>query len=69
MSDFTVIRAASDTLKSILETGITNSPDPQLNGVPIDLRSPSSNVSVTMHLPQSRWILFAGGRGVGPAIL
>ncbi|OLB36150.1 MAG: hypothetical protein AUH11_12005 [Acidobacteria bacterium 13_2_20CM_57_17] len=40
MSDFTVIRAASDTLKSILETGITNSPDPQLNGVPIDLRSP-----------------------------
>jgi len=40
MSDFTVIRAVSDTLKSILETGITNSPDPQLNGVPIDLRSP-----------------------------
>src|SRR2546429_3690064 len=40
MSDFTVIRDACDTLKSILETGITNSPDPQLNGVPIDLRSP-----------------------------
>jgi hypothetical protein len=40
MSDFTVIRAVTDTLKSILEDGITNSTDPQLNGVPIDLRSP-----------------------------
>ena len=40
MSDFTVIRAVTETLKAILEVGITNSPDPQLNGVPIDLRSP-----------------------------
>lgn len=40
MSDFTVIRAVTDTLKSILTTGITNSPDPQLSGVQIDLRSP-----------------------------
>lgn len=40
MSDFTVIRAVTETLESILEGGITNSPDPQLNGVQIDLRSP-----------------------------
>jgi Pvc16 N-terminal domain len=40
MSDFTVIRAVTETLRSILEAGITNSPDMQLNGVPIDLRSP-----------------------------
>jgi hypothetical protein len=40
MSDFTVIRAVTDSLKSILEAGITLSADPQLNGIPIDLRSP-----------------------------
>ncbi len=40
MSDFTVIKAVTDTLKSVLESGITNSPDPQLSGVQIDLRSP-----------------------------
>lgn len=40
MSDFTVIKAVTDSLKSVLEGGITNSPDPQLSGVAIDLRSP-----------------------------
>jgi len=40
MSDFTAIRAVTDTLKSILELGITQSADPQLNGIAIDLRSP-----------------------------
>jgi hypothetical protein len=40
MSDFTAIRAVTKTLESSLTRNITNSPDPQLNGVPIDLRSP-----------------------------
>jgi len=40
MGDFTVLRAVTDTLKSILELGITLSPDPQLSGIGIDLRSP-----------------------------
>jgi hypothetical protein len=40
MSDFTVVKAVTDTLKQILVDGVTNSPDPQLNGIPIDLRSP-----------------------------
>jgi hypothetical protein len=40
MSDYTVVKAVSDTLLQILKDGITNSPDPQLNGVQIDLRSP-----------------------------
>src|SRR2546423_2089962 len=40
MSDFTVVRAVTETLFNILKEGITNSPDPQLNGVAIDLRSP-----------------------------
>jgi hypothetical protein len=40
MSDFTAIRAVTDSLKSILEAGITLSADPQLNGITVDLRSP-----------------------------
>jgi hypothetical protein len=40
MSDFSAVRAATRTLQVLLQTGITNSPDPQLAGVPIDLRSP-----------------------------
>jgi hypothetical protein len=40
MSDFTVIRAVTETLFNILDAGITKSADPQLNGVAVDLRSP-----------------------------
>lgn len=40
MSDFTVVKAVTDTLQQVLVDGITNNPDPQLNGVAIDLRSP-----------------------------
>ena len=40
MSDFPAIRAVSHTLKDLLTEAITNNSDPQLNGVPIDLRSP-----------------------------
>src|SRR5580704_15804561 len=40
MSDYTVIKGVSDTLFQILNDGITNNPDLQLNGVQIDLRSP-----------------------------
>ena len=35
---------------------------------PVDLRVASSNVTTTLQVGQ-RWVLFAGGRGVGPAIL
>jgi len=40
MGEFTAIRAASETLKAILEANITNRSEPELKGVPIDLRSP-----------------------------
>lgn len=40
MSEFTAIRAVSQTLLEILEAHITNSSEPELNGVQIDLRSP-----------------------------
>jgi hypothetical protein len=36
---------------------------------PIDLHVASSNVTTTLQVGQQRWVLFAGGRGVGPAIL
>jgi hypothetical protein len=37
--------------------------------LPVDLRVPSSNVGIVMRLPLDRWVLCAGGSGVGPAIL
>jgi hypothetical protein len=40
MSDFTTIRAVTKTLEAVLKDSITNNPDPQLNGVKVDLRSP-----------------------------
>jgi hypothetical protein len=36
---------------------------------PVDLRVPSSNVGTVVRLPLDRWVLYAGGSGVGPAIL
>jgi hypothetical protein len=35
----------------------------------IDLGLPSSNVRIALRMPADRWVLYAGGRGVGPAIL
>jgi hypothetical protein len=40
MSEFTAIRAVSMTLQTLLQQHVTDSPDPQLNGVPISLSSP-----------------------------
>ena len=40
MSEFTAIRAVSQTLKELLESYITNSSEPELKGVKVDLRSP-----------------------------
>jgi hypothetical protein len=36
---------------------------------PVDLGAEGTNVNLTIALPSDRWILFAWGRGVGPAIL
>ncbi|MGH2435987.1 MAG: Pvc16 family protein [bacterium] len=40
MTDFTAVRAASLTLRGVLKAAITDSTDPQLTGLLIDLRSP-----------------------------
>ena len=36
---------------------------------PVQLGSAASNITQTVEMPQSRWPLFATGRGVGPAVL
>jgi hypothetical protein len=35
----------------------------------VDLQLPSSNVNVQLHMPTDRWVLYATGSGVGPAVL
>jgi len=35
----------------------------------VDLKSPGSNIRSVLRLPADRWVLYAGGAGVGPAIL
>jgi hypothetical protein len=35
----------------------------------VDLQVPSSNVVTVVHMPGDRWVLYAGGSGIGPAIL
>jgi hypothetical protein len=36
---------------------------------PVDLRVPSSNIGTVVRMPGDRWVLYAGGSGIGPAIL
>ncbi len=40
MAEFTVIKEVTEALRELLRAHITQDPGPQLNGVPIDLRSP-----------------------------
>jgi hypothetical protein len=35
----------------------------------VDLEVPSSNVGIVVRIPADRWVLYAGGSGIGPAIL
>jgi hypothetical protein len=35
----------------------------------VDLEVPSSNVGTLVRVPGDRWVLYAGGSGIGPAIL
>ncbi len=41
----------------------------RVTGPSLDLRSAASNITTTVRLPADRWILFAGGDGIGPVIL
>lgn len=35
----------------------------------VELRTPASNISTRLNVPEDRWVLFTHGPGVGPAIL
>jgi len=35
----------------------------------VDLKVPGSNVATVVRIPGDRWVLYAGGSGIGPAIL
>jgi len=35
----------------------------------VDLEVPSSNIGTVVRIPSDRWVLYAGGRGIGPVIL
>lgn len=56
MSDYTVISAASDTLRQLLRANITTSSDPQLNGVEIYLLSPKEMEQASHSVGISVWL-------------
>jgi hypothetical protein len=56
MSDFTAIRAVSASLQALLEDHITHNLEPQLNGVPIDLRSPKEMLDDNNAVGISLWL-------------
>lgn len=56
MSDFTVIRAVSVTLRDLLTTAIISSPDPQLARVGVDLRSPRELADSKVDSRVSLWL-------------
>lgn len=56
VSDFTVIRAVSLTLRAVLTAAITDSTDPQLGGVQVDLRSPRELRDANVDTAVSLWL-------------
>ncbi len=56
MSDYTVISAVSQTLRSLLTANITQSTDSQIKNVPIELLSPPEMNKVNENLGVSVWL-------------
>jgi Pvc16 N-terminal domain len=56
VTDFTAIRAVSKSLKTLLETYITNSNEPQLSGVNIELKSPKEMQQAQEGVGVSLWL-------------
>ena len=63
MSDFTAISSVTQTLKEMLETYITNSSEPLLSGVPIDLRTPREMREAPNAFGVSLWLYRVGRHG------
>jgi hypothetical protein len=56
MSDFSAAADISTTLRELLEGFITNSPLPELNGVPVDLRTPKAMRDTNINLGVSVYL-------------
>jgi hypothetical protein len=56
MSDYTVLRAASETFRSLLKANITDSTEAGLTGVGIDLRSPEQLREANVTTVVSLWM-------------
>lgn len=56
MSDYTVIGAVSKTLNDLLQNNITNSSDPQIQGVGIQLLSPKEMQTLGLPIGVSVWL-------------
>jgi hypothetical protein len=56
VSDYTALRAASETLRVLLQTAITDSTEPDLNAIPIDLRSPQALEAASVTIAVSLWL-------------
>lgn len=56
MSDYTVLRAASATFQALLTANITDSTEPDLTGVLIDLRSPQELHAASVTKTVSLWL-------------
>lgn len=55
MTDYTALRAASESFRLLLKTNITDSPEPDLNGIPVDLRSPEALGEQNITIAVSLW--------------
>ena len=56
MSDYPVISAVSQTLKTLMTTNITQSTDSQIKNVPIELLSPKEMEDANETLGVSVWL-------------
>ena len=60
MTDYTVLRASAETLLSVLKQTITDSAEPDLSGVGIDLRSPEQLQEAHVKKVVSVWLYQLG---------
>jgi hypothetical protein len=56
MTDYTALRAASETFRVFLKSAITDSAEPDLTGISIDLRSPRALTEASITSVVSLWL-------------
>jgi Pvc16 N-terminal domain len=56
VTDYTALRAASETFRVLLKSAITDSTEPDLTGIQIDLRSPRALAELNLTSVVSLWL-------------